>query len=159
MNSLIRPAPLFVIAIPLSVCVFGLRFAGESEDIRRLVREVRYDEVLQQKIRHAMHRIEAKEEVVRTLIARRCSLREALAHLQELDDELAAVNAEYEKPLWLSKTEWYCEWILTKVKNLLVDRPDEEAAVLRRLEKEHQQFRAGRNMPSAMPAKRTEFSR
>jgi hypothetical protein len=161
MNALIRPAIVAVVLVPLAVCVFGLSFACDSADFRSLVREVRRREELQQWRRDTLRFTEARVEVVRELIAQRLSLKEALTRLEELDrersDYIPKLSKTYEQ--YFSHMEEHYEYVIAIAKGLLKDRPEEAALVLRRLEKEYQQLRAGRNVPSATPTKRPEQSR
>jgi hypothetical protein len=59
---------------------------------------------------------------------------------------------------WCDAKKYYrcITWI---VRRLLRDRPEEAAAVLCRLEKDYQQLRAGRQMPSTISTERTERNR
>jgi hypothetical protein len=161
MNALIRQTVFVVILVPLAVCIFGLRFACDSTDFRSLVREVRRREVLQQWRRDTLRFTEARVEVVRELIAQRRSLTQALTRLQELDRErsdfIAKLSKTHER--YFCHLEEHYQYIIAIAKALLKDRPEEAAAVLRRLEKDYQQLQAGRNVPSATPTKRTELSR
>lgn len=157
MNALIRPAIFVVVVVPLAVCVVGLRFACNSSDVRSLLREVRSKEERQKLHQATLDRLEARQEVVRELIAHQCSLKEALARFQELDHQWPDfVTDTSKKDGWiLSDEEQNYPYILALAKDLLKNRSEEAAVVLRRLEKEFQQPRAGRNLPSAMPRKRT----
>ncbi|HEY7327386.1 MAG TPA: hypothetical protein VH592_07100 [Gemmataceae bacterium] len=161
MNALIRPIIVAVVLVPLAVCVFGLRFGCDSTDLRRMVREVRRREKLQQWRRDTLRFTEARVEVVRELIAQRRSLTQALTRLQELDreqsDSIAKSSKTYKR--YFSDIEEHYQYIIAIAKGLLKDRPEEVEVVLCRLEKEYQQLQASRNVPSAMPTKRTEQSR
>jgi hypothetical protein len=161
MNLLIRHTVVVVIFVPLAVCIFGLSFACDSTDLRSMVREVRRREGLQQWRRDTFRFIEARQEVVRELIAQRRSLKEALTRLQELDRERSDFIAKLSKTYGrdLSHIEEHYQYIIAIAKDLLEDRPEEAAFVLRRLEKEYQQLRVGRHRPSAMPTKATEQNR
>src|SRR5262249_47631748 len=108
----------------------------------------------------------SKEQVVRDVIAQRCSLKEALARFQELDRELDRVQpasfpkvSEIRAQKWPSELEGRYQSIITRVEDLLRGRPEEAAAVLRRLDKDYQQLQAGTQTPSTAPTERTERSR
>ena len=146
MNALIRLAVVVTIVLPLAVLgCFGLRFACNSEALRSLLHEASRSEALQQAEQAILRRVEAKEQVGRDVIAQRCSLKDALARLQELDrefdrDRTASFPKQSEIRAWLclSEVEGHYLNIIATVKSLLDDRPEEAAAVLRRLEKDYQ---------------------
>jgi hypothetical protein len=130
----------------LAVCLFGLRFAFNSTDLRQIIREAYRNEELEQSRGTISRRIDAREETVRELIAQRCSLSQALARFQELDGEWPGHFAELSRThgrTW-SYAEKNYQYIVALVKSLLKDQPKEAAAVLRRVEKDYQQLGAGR---------------
>jgi hypothetical protein len=161
MSALIRPALVVTVVLPLAVLAcFGLRFVCDPEDFRRLLQEVRRGEELQQALQTLLRREEAKEHIAQEVIAQRCSLREALARFQEADREYAentTVPSNVHEREWCDPKKHY-RYITRIIQRLLRDRP-EEAAVLRRLEKDYQQLRAGRQMPSTISTERTERNR
>jgi hypothetical protein len=167
MNALLRLAVVVAVVFPLTVLgCFGLRLACNPEELRRLRQEVRHAEELQLAQQAALRRFEARIQVVREVIAQRCSLREALARFRELDGELDRVwpdslpkLSEIRARQWPSEAEGYYQYILTIVKSLLDDRPEEAAAVLRRLEKDYQQLQTNTQTPSTAPMERTERHR
>jgi hypothetical protein len=161
MNAVLRQAIVVLVVIPFAVSLLGLRFACTWTDLAKIVQAALRDEELEQSRRPTYHRIDARKETVRDLIAQRCSLSQALAHFGELDGEHPEVLMELSRKRsgYGSDTEWNYQYIVVLVKDLLENHPDEAAIVLRRLEKEYQQLRADRNRPSAMPAKRSERSR
>jgi hypothetical protein len=161
MNLLIRLALVVLLVVPLGLCVFGLRFACDSADLRTLAWEIRRREELLQWRRETLRRIEVREEVVRELIAQQCSLKEALTRFQELDRERSDYIAKLSKTYGrdLTHVEEHYQYIIAIANDLLEDRAEEAAAVYRRLEKEYLQLRAGRHVPSAAPTQRTERSR
>jgi hypothetical protein len=164
MNALIHLAVVTVV-LPLAVlCCFGFRFA--CSPVGRLLNEANRREELQQGQQATLHRFESKEQVVRDVIAQRCSLREALARFQELDREFDCdwpasfpKQSEMRARKWPSEVEGHYQYIIAIVQGLLDDRPDEAAAVLRRLEKDYQQLQAGTQTPSTAPMERTERHR
>jgi hypothetical protein len=154
MNALIRPALLVAVVFLLAVCIFGLRFACDPADLRVLIRGVRRGQELGRLQYAANRHLESKYQyqLVRELIAQRCSLSEALGRLQELDREwlqelerdLPDCTREMRKVLtqMFSDPEYYHVLITKMVESFLDDRPEEKEAVLYRLEKDYQQFRA-----------------
>ena len=167
MNALIRLAVAVAVVFPLTVLgCFGLRFACNPEDLRSLLREVRHAEELQQAQQVTLRRGESKEQVVRDVIAQRCSLSEALARLQESDAEFDrecpasfAKLSEIRARKWPSEVEGHYQFIIAIVESRLDNRPEEAAAVLRRLEKDYQQLQTSTQTPSTAPMERTEPSR
>src|SRR5262249_22681118 len=123
MNAQIRLAVVVTVVLPLTVLgCFGLRFACNPEDLRSLLREVRHREELQQAQQASLRRLEAREQVVRDLIAQRCSLKEALARFQDLDsewpDSLPKLS-ELRALKWPSEVEGHYQYIIAIVEVLL----------------------------------------
>jgi hypothetical protein len=84
MNALIRLAVVVTVLLPLAVlCCFGFRFA--CHPVGKLLHEDSRAEELKQGEQAILRRFESKEQVVRDVIAQRCSLSEALARFQELE--------------------------------------------------------------------------
>ena len=145
-NALIRLAVVVAVVLPLTVLgCFGLRFACNPEALRSLLHEASRHEALQQLHQATLRRVEAKEQVGRDVIAQRCSLKDALARLQEsyreFDRECPASFpklSEIHAQKWPSEVEGHYQYIIRIVQSLLDDRPEEAAAVLRRLEKNYQ---------------------
>lgn len=151
MNAPIRPVIIVVIAFLLAVCVFGLHFACDSAGLRIFIQEDGRTEELKQFRRSFFCHFEAKDHVVRNVIAQQCSLSEALAKWKDLDREwlqevgrnwpnsypgMAGVNHQI-----ASDADFCFQRFIWRVEGLLGDRPEEAAAVLGRLEKEYQQLR------------------
>jgi hypothetical protein len=147
MNTTIRPALVVAFAVLLGACVSGLYFVYDPDDLRVLIRSVRRGEELDQLRRAASRRLESKEQAVQELISQRCTLREALARLQELDREwlqelerdwpdCTREMRKYLSQIW-SDPEYHYGQIADMVKDLLSDRPQDKATVLRRLEKDY----------------------
>ncbi|HEY7422646.1 MAG TPA: hypothetical protein VH682_00165 [Gemmataceae bacterium] len=165
MNALIRLAVAVAVVLPLAVLgCFGFRFA--CHPLGRLLRAVHHAEMLQQEQQATLRRFESKEQVVREMIAQRCSLQEALTRLQEVDREFArewpasfAKLSEIRARQWPSEVEGHYQYIIEIVQGLLDDRPEEAAAVLRRLEKDYQQLQTSMQTPSTAPRERTERHR
>ena len=157
MNALIRLAVVVAVVLPLTVLgCFGLRFACNPEELRSLLREARHAEELQQAQQASLRRLEAREQLVREVIAQRCSLKEAVARLQELDGELDRKQPDLSpKP-----AERLYRYITLRVKEIYLPAwPEEAAAILRRLEKDYQQLQTSTQTPSTAPMARTEPSR
>ena len=161
MNAVLRQAIVVSVAILFAVSLLGLRFACTWTDLGKIVQAALRDQELEQSRGPTYHRIDARKETVRELIAQRCSMSQALAHFGELDSEHPDVLMELSRKRsgYGSDTERNYQYIVELVEDLLKDQLEETVVVLRRLEKEYQQLRAGRNNPSAQPTKRSERSR
>ncbi|HEY7425244.1 MAG TPA: hypothetical protein VH682_13515 [Gemmataceae bacterium] len=165
MNALIRLAVVVAVVLPLAVLgCFGFRFA--CHPVGRLLQEVRYGEVLDKTHQAVLRRLKSKEQVVCDVIAQRCSLQEALARFQELDREFDPdwpasfpKLSEIRARKWTSEVERHYQYITTGAKSLLDGRPEETAAVLRRLEKDYQQLQTSTQTRSTGAMERTEQSR
>jgi flagellar biosynthesis/type III secretory pathway M-ring protein FliF/YscJ len=156
MNSSMRPVLLVAVASVLALCLFGLHFTCSPVDLS----VIRRNEELTQLQLAAFHRQEDRQQVVRELIDRRCTLAEALAQYEELDKGLPDfIVAGPEEPSGGNNKERRYRLILEKVEEMLHDRPEELAKVVRRLEKEYQQLPADIPTPSAVPTERIEPSR
>jgi hypothetical protein len=83
-------------------------------------------------------RREAKWQVAEEVIARRCSLAEAIEQFHALDRQWPELGIWITKPedVLLSPDEWAARDVLHFVQLILIDRPNEAAAVADRLEKE-----------------------
>jgi lipopolysaccharide biosynthesis regulator YciM len=134
--------------------------------VGRLLNEASRSEALDKTQQAIVPLLESKEQVVHDVIAQRCSLKEALTRLQEVDDEVDLVwSASFSKlseiraRIWPSEVEGHYQYTITTVKGLLRDRPDEAAAVLRRLAKDYQQLQTSTQTPSTVPMERTERHR
>src|SRR5262245_55697009 len=167
MNALLRLAVVVTVMLPLAVLgCFGLRIACNPEALRILLREARLREELQQGQQATLRRVESKEQVVRDVIAQRCSLKEALARFQELDREFdrewpdsCSKQSEIRAWRWPSEVERQYRNIIATVNDLRRDRPEEAATVLRRLEKDYQQLQTSTQTLSTAPMERTERHR
>jgi hypothetical protein len=165
MNALIRLAVVVTVVLPLAVlCCFGFRFA--CHPVGWLLHEASLGEVLEKTHQAALRRVESKEQVVRDVIALRCSLKEALARLQESDREFDrecpdsfAKLSEIHAGKWPSEVERHYQYIIAGVEDLLRGRPEEAAAVLRRLDKYYHQLQTNTQTPSTAPRERPEPSR
>jgi hypothetical protein len=153
MNAQIRLAVVVALALPLALfCLFGLRFA--CNPVGWCLQEAHRGKALDQTGQAVFPLVQSKEQVVRELIAQQCGLQEAMARLQELDCELDREQPDFAAKLsvvrarqWSSDAERHYHYITTIVKDLLRDRPEEAATVLRRLEKDYQQLQADTQTP------------
>jgi hypothetical protein len=165
MSALIRLAVVVALALPLALfCLFGFRFA--CNPVGMFLQEVHRGEALDQLRQTVFPLVLSKEQVVREVIAQQCGLKEAVARLQELDCELERKQPDFSATLSEirarkrpSDVERHYQYITTMVKDLLRDRPEEAAAVLRRLEKDYQQLQTNTQTPSTAPMERTERHR
>jgi hypothetical protein len=169
MNALLRLAVAVAVVLPLTVLgCFGFRFASNNDgnSLVILMRGIHREEELERS-RHAVLRLhEFREQLAREVIAQRCSLKEAVACLQELDGEFDRdrpasfpKRSEIRARKWSAEVEGNYQYIIAKVKDLLRGRPEEAAAVLRRLEKDYQQLQTNTQTPSTAPRERPEPSR
>ncbi len=155
MNALLRLAVTVLVLAFLAVCVLGLRFAYDPAGLvglREIMQGASRGEELQRLERATFRREEARRQVVQELLARRCGLGEALAAFRELDHEwpdCVTPSAKVLKLAWASEEERQYRLITYMVQDLLGERLEELAAVLRRLEEDYGQLRAGRPPPSA----------
>jgi len=157
MNAVLRPAIVVLVVAPLAIYVLGLRFACNSTDLRKILQAARLNEELEQSRRATFHRIDAREETVRQLIAQRCSLSQALARFRELDGEYPDHILELSRKRGGngSDTERNYQYVLALAKSLLENQHEENAVVSRRLERDYQQLRANRQTPLDLPTKQT----
>jgi hypothetical protein len=143
MNPLIRTATIAIVVSVLAVCVVSLRFACSPADLSA----IRRSEELEQLQEATFRRLEARRRVVRELIDRRFTLAEALERFEELDQEWPDYREVGPRIRALgSGEEWSYRHILAIVEEILHDRPEEAAAVLRRLEKEYQRHHVRRGV-------------
>lgn len=150
MNSLIRPVLVAGLASVLAVCFFGLPFVCSPVDVSAFQR----GEEQEQLRRATNRRLEARHYMVRAVIERRCTLEEAIAQLQELDHEWPDYSASRSK-VPVSREEWSYRFLRAEVEEALQDRPEELAAVLRRLEEDYRQLQAGRRTPGTAATERS----
>ncbi|HEY7312648.1 MAG TPA: hypothetical protein VH643_25005 [Gemmataceae bacterium] len=146
MNTSIRTAIVAVVVSVLAVCVFSLRFACTPADLSAIHR----NEKLEQLRAATFRRVEVRQRMVRELIDRRRTLAEAIERLEELDREWPDYSeASPRVPALGTREERSYRYIRADAEEILRDRPEEAAAVLRRLEEEYQQLRAGEPVPSS----------
>jgi hypothetical protein len=155
MNTLLRPASVAVVSGLLALLVFGLRYACNPADWSAIIQR---REELDQLEAATLRRIEVRQRVVDEVIDGRRTLAEAIERFQELDREWP--DHSEATPDWAeSRYEIRYRGILAMVKASLRDRPEKLSALLRRLEHEYRQRRAGELAPPPAMTKRTEQSR
>ena len=145
MNALLRPVVVALALASLAACLLGLRFAYGLAGLGELMREIRHAEELEWMQRATFRRMESKRQVVQEVIARRCSLSESLAWFRGLErecPEYAAVVSKRCGPQGPDAERHYRN-ITALVQDLLGERPEEAATVLRRLEEDYRLLRAG----------------
>jgi hypothetical protein len=132
----------------LAVCAFGLRFACPPTDSREADRRAE----LERLSRATFDRVGAKEQVVRDLIDRRCTLAEAIEAFRELDRRWPDYRTV---PLAdRNQDRKAYRYIRAMVEQTLRDRPEQASAVLSRLEKEYEKLRTDRQWPSGAQEER-----
>ena len=142
MNAMMRPVILGCFMGLLAVGVFGLRFACTPIDFREDLRSAELD-----KMRRANRdRRQARDHVVRALIAARCTLAEAIAQFLELDRQWPEVISKV--LAYRFQEERVYQNLRLRVQEMLHDHPDQAAIVLRRLEREYEKLRSERQTPS-----------
>jgi hypothetical protein len=107
------------------------------------MREARHAEELEWAQRATFRRMESKRQVVQDVIAGRCGLSEALAWFRGLErecPEYAAVVSKRCGPQGPDAERHYRN-ITALVQDLLGERPEEAAGVLRRLEEDYRRLR------------------
>ena len=148
MNSLIRPALVVGLAGVLGLVVLGLDLGCSPVNLWDVQQE---REELRQLERATFDREEARQQIVREWIARRCTLTDVLTQFQGLDREWPDYTTGMAEK-WYGKG-WQYQQILSTVQIILQGRPEELAAALRRLEKEYQQLQVA-GQPHTTPADR-----
>jgi hypothetical protein len=104
----------------------------------------------------SLRRRNTKKQIAEEVIAGRRSLAESMAQFHALDLEwpqfgLASDKARAEG---ISEDEWDGRKVIIMIRQVLFDRPDEEAAVIARLEKELQELLAERKKRPAAPVEK-----
>jgi hypothetical protein len=96
---------------------------------------------------------EAKRHVAEEVIARRCSLAEAMEAFRTLEEQRLPdrVKQHALQRQKMSEDEWLGQGVLDYVQQVLADRPGEAAEVAGRLEKEFQQLLAKRKKRHPAP--------
>jgi hypothetical protein len=143
MNAMMRLVSVGGFMGLLAVGVFCLRFACTPADFRE---DVRSAELTEMRLT-SDDRLEARDQVVRELIAQRYTLAEAIEQFLELDRQWPELvtKVQYGR----SHDERIYEHIRLQVKDVLHDHPEQASRVLRRLEQEYEKHRSARQTPSA----------
>jgi hypothetical protein len=142
MIALIRPVIVGCFIAVLATCLFALRFACSPADALDASRR---REELQRLERATFRREEARLQVVRELIAQRCTLAEVIEQFQEWDHEWPDYSSSARLTIAEEKRRY--QQIIGYIEEVLHDRPEELAAVLRWLNKESPRLQAGKPMP------------
>jgi hypothetical protein len=127
----------------LAVGAFSLRFACTPMDLQEDIR----DAELAQMRRASEARLEARDQLVRDLIAQRYSLAKTLEQFLELDRQWPELISKVQADQ--SQQERVYQHIRWRVEDALRDRPEQASIVLRRLEQEYEKLRTERQIPSA----------
>jgi|GEM_PF-6750951 hypothetical protein len=169
MNTPIRSALLIATVLLLAVGILGIRFVGDPADLRMLLQAERRHQQLQRFKQVVDHRIEAKDALVREVIAQRCKLSEALTRCQEIDREWllelerdwpnAFIGEAEMHRVACSDADCYFHSISWRVEYLLRNRPREAAIILHRLEKEYQQLQTSQQATLTPPMEQAGTSR
>jgi hypothetical protein len=161
MNNLMRTTVSILVLGLLTLGVFTLRFACSGGDWQEVIRR---SEELQRLDEATLRRQQAMRHATQAYIDQRYTLAQTMQRWHELEQELGQEWPVYsnilrQKLTSLSDEERHYGGIMAQVEAILRGQPEKLAAVLHRLEKDYQQLRAGRKMPSPMPMRRTELSR
>jgi heme/copper-type cytochrome/quinol oxidase subunit 1 len=159
MNHWMHTAVCALVLGLLALGCFALRYTYSPGDLQDMIRRSEENERLEQV---TLRRQQAERQAAQAYIAQRCTLAQTMQRWQQLEQQLGQ-----EWPLFrdvleqhaMSDEQRYYGGIRAHVEAILRGQPAELAGVLRRLEKEYQQLRADRKMPSTLPTKRTEPSR
>jgi hypothetical protein len=143
MNTMMRPLIGGCFLGLLAVGVFSLRFACTEPDFQEEIREAK----LVGMRKETLIRLEARDQVVRDLIAQRCTLAEAIEQFLKLDRPWPYPYPKV--PAGQSPQEKSYEYIRFMVEAKLHDHPEQASIVLGRLEREYEKLRTDRRAPSA----------
>jgi hypothetical protein len=135
-------------------CLSNFPHRWDPDKKASLVEEIARNEQLDQREDAIRRRREAKAHVAAEVIARRRSLAEAIEQFRALDQEWPEFRSapQTSEELGISADEWGGRDVLYFVRQVLVDRPDEAAAVADRLEKELRELLADRTKRPPAPA-------
>lgn len=140
MQTLLRTAAIaLVVAAPLTLWVLGLRFVSIPRGFREAARREEEVERLEQALKR---REEARYQAVQELLSQRCTLQETLRRFQTSNQEWPNIIAMARVALSEESDEEIAYRLLRRyLEDALAKRPEESAAVLRRLENDYQQFK------------------
>ncbi len=99
-------------------------------------------------------RLEARDQVVRALIAQRCTLAQAIERYLELDRQWPDITSKVLASQ--SQEERLYKNIRLRVKDLLHDSPEQASILLRRLDQEYEKLRTQRPISPAAEKEPTE---
>jgi hypothetical protein len=102
----------------------------------------------------SLRRLEAKWQIAQEVSAGQRSLAEAMEQFRDLDRQWPDIRTGITKPedLWMSEDEWDGWAVISQVRQVLADRPDEVAVVAGRLEMELCELLADRTKRRPAPA-------
>jgi hypothetical protein len=143
MSAMMRPLIIGCFMGLLAVGVFSLRFACPAPDFQEEIREAK----LVGMRRETLIRLEARDQVVRDLIAQRCTLTEAIEKFLKLDPPWPYLVPKV--PPGHSPQEKSYQYICFLVEAKMHVHPEQASIVLRRLERDYEKLRAQRQAPSA----------
>jgi hypothetical protein len=126
----------------LAVGVFSLRFACTPRDFREEIRVAKLAEMEQE----VLIRWEARDQVLRDLIGKRCTLAEAIERFLKLDPPWPYVEPKV--PAGTSPQDRSYQHIRFMIEGKLRDHPEQASIVLHRLEREYEKLRAERQSRS-----------
>jgi hypothetical protein len=138
MSAMMRPVFVGCSLGLLGVGIFGLRLACDLPDFREEYRGVKLAEMR----RTALDRLNARDQVVRDLIAQRCALAEAIEHFLKLDQSWPDLASK--APAGKSPQEKSYQYIQSMVEDVLENHPEQASIVLRRLEHDYEKLRTER---------------
>jgi hypothetical protein len=131
----------------LATSFFTFRYACSPADELETIRR---REELQRLERATFEREEARRQIVCVWIARQCTLVEMIAKFQEWDHQWPDYSNSARLTMEDDKRRY--QQIAGYLDEVLHDRPEEVAAILRRLEKEYPRLQAGKPVSSPLTA-------
>ena len=135
-------------------CLLNVLHGWAPDKKVSLAEELARKEQLDQREEALRRQRQAKRQVAADVIVRRRSLVEAIEQFHALDQEWPELRSASPTPeeLGISADEWDGRDVLYFVRQVLVDRPDEAAAVAGRLEQELRELLADRTRRRPAPA-------
>ena len=153
MDSPMRALLIVGVVSVLALYILGLSFVCSLADVPI----DHSSEELEQLREASCRRVEERQQAVRQLIDGRCTLAEVLNQFLELDGRWPDYREKTpEVPNEGQREERSYRYVRAEVEEMLRDRPEEAAVVLRRLKHEYQQWRAGDPVPSAVRRERSD---
>jgi hypothetical protein len=143
MIALIRTVIAGGVMALLATSFLAFRYAcSPADELETIGRR----EELQRLERATFEREEARRQMVRVWIARQCSLVEMIAKFQEWDHQWPDYGNSTRLMMEDDKRRY--QQIAGYIDEVLHDRPEDLAAILRRLEKEYSRLKVGKPAPS-----------